>query len=41
MAASRDSFNQAVELARKIDHLPLSGHPRFKVHFEKQVCFCP
>ncbi len=41
MAASQEKFNQAVELAGKIDHLPLSGHHRFKVHFEEQVCFCP
>ena len=40
MAASREKFNQAVELAGKIVHLPLSGHPHFKVHFEEQVCFC-
>jgi uncharacterized 2Fe-2S/4Fe-4S cluster protein (DUF4445 family) len=40
MAASREKFNQAVELAGKIVHLPLSGHPQFKVHFEEQVCFC-
>ncbi|MEJ2691135.1 MAG: hypothetical protein P8130_14580 [Deltaproteobacteria bacterium] len=40
MAVSREKFNQAVELAGKIVHLPLSGHPQFKVHFEEQVCFC-
>jgi uncharacterized 2Fe-2S/4Fe-4S cluster protein (DUF4445 family) len=41
MAASQERFSQAVELAGKIAHLPLSGHPRFKVHFEAQVRFYP